>query len=157
MNDRSIEGETTRVGAVRYLEGASGHGVLSTLFLLLAGSLFALGEWGPGVMTLVVAMGVSLNGLSIYAWDRLRAAFATDGGSDEEGSTRTLTPHSLSAEMKAELLAGLVMLGAFVAFLVAVTLALRAFSARSVATVLVVGLAVGNLGALAWTYGGSRG
>lgn len=149
--DSTVAEEVTRVEEVHYLEGASGHGVLSLAFLLGAVVLAAVGARGAGAMAVVVAYGVALNGLSIFAWDRLRLYFAgvAEAREADDGATRDLTPHRLSAEMKAELLAGFTMVGGFTAAL-GVGLAIFRTVGVRVAIILAVGaLAVGNVGALA--------
>jgi hypothetical protein len=147
-----MEDEVTRVEAVSYLEGASGHGVLSTLFLVVAGVLLYLGEWGGGVVAVIVAFGVALNGFSIYAWDRLRERLLPVVGDDGERPGRTLTPYRPSPEMRAELLAGFLMVGTFAVVLGLGVLSLDLFGPRTVVYLAVGGLAAGNVAALGWKY-----
>lgn len=166
-----MEDEVTRVKAVGYLEGASGHGAASTLFLLVGGLLFSLGRWGGGVVAILVAFGVSLNGLSIYAWDRLRARLrpvverrgererdATEGraqaatGEERPTSARDIVPYRPSPAMLAELLAGLIMVGGFVGILGLGLLTLELLGPRPAVYLAVGGLAVGNLSGLWWAY-----
>lgn len=151
--DSTVDEEVTRVEAVRYLEGASGHGVLSLGFLLAGGTLVKFGAWGAGLMAVVVAYGVALNGLSIYAWDHLRVYFASVvGRSDDPEPSRALTPHRISTEMKAELLTGFTMVGGFVVALGGAVRALQAVGTRVGLYLSVVALAVADVGALLWTF-----
>lgn len=149
----SVDEEVTRVEQVSYLEGASGHGVLSLLFLVGAVVLVRLGVRSGAVMAVIVAYGVALNGLSIWAWDRLREAVVSvvERG-DDAPPARTLTPHRISTEMKAELVAGLVMVGGFVAFLGAVSGIVQLVSVRTTVYLFVGALAAGDLAALGWMY-----
>lgn len=144
-----MKDEVTRVEQVRYLEGASGHAVLSTAFLLLAGALVSLDRPGLGVVLLVTAFGVSLNGLSIYAWDELRAVFESRFERDDTPS-RTLQPHSVSAEMKAELASGFVIVGSFVVGLTALFFVVRTSTFRDAGYLFGAVLLAGNIGAFAW-------
>ncbi len=153
--DRTIEGEVTRVESVSYLEGASGHAVASLGFLLIAGVAVRLGAPGVGVVVLIVAYGVALHGLSIYAWDALRASVRSAlkrDDNDERRTTRTLTPHTVSTEMKAEMVTGLAMTGGFLACLAVVVAVVRTSSFQVVATLSVGVLAIGNIVALWWMY-----
>jgi len=152
--DSTVSGEVTRVEAVRYLEGASGHAA-ATLVILSGGLLLVvLDAWGLGVVTVVVAYGVALHGLSIYVWDELRAYLTRvfDARDDDAGSTRTLTPHSVSTEMKTEMLAGLAMVVGLVAGFGVVLAALRVVGPRLTAYLAIGVLAVGNVAALAWAF-----
>ena len=148
----SVAEETTRVESVRYLEGASGHAVLSLVFLAGAGTLYWLNVGGVAVLVGVVAYGVALNGLSIYLWDRLRILFETRFERDGESVARTLTPHRVSVEMKAELAAGAVLVGGFIVVLALAVEAFRVLGVQRTGVFAVVALALGDLGALAWTY-----
>lgn len=153
----TVAGEVTRVEAVRYLEGASGHAVASLVFLFAGLVLAWFGVWGGGFMAVVVACGVAAHGLSIYLWDELRAYLQSVVDARDDGrSTRTLTPHSVSTEMKAELLAGLAMVVGLIAGLGVVLAALRAVGPRFTVYLTVGTLAVGNVGALAWVYWTAR-
>ncbi|MEF8867742.1 MAG: hypothetical protein V5A85_04430 [Haloarculaceae archaeon] len=152
-----MDDEVTRVEAVRYLEGAAGHGVASTLFLLAAGPLLYLGEWGGGVVAVLVAFGVAVNGFSIYAWDRLRELLRPAVERDGELTDRSLTPYRPSTEMRTELLSGLIMVGGFALLLRVGLLALDLFGPRRTVYFAVGGLGAGNLGALWWTYHTSSG
>lgn len=152
-----MDAEVTRVESVSYLEGASGHGVLSTLFLVVAGVLLYLGRWDGGVVAVVVAFGVALNGFSIYAWDRLRERLRPAVERDRGRADRTLTPYRPSPEMRAELLSGLVMVGTFAVVLGVGVLSLELLGPRPVVYLAVGGLGIGNLGALWWTYHATSG
>ncbi|WP_276273217.1 hypothetical protein [Haloarcula litorea] len=143
--------EVTRVEAVTYLEGASGHAVVSTLFLCLAGGLWSVGRRGVGTVALVIAYGVSVNGLSMYLWDAVRERVRSAAAADDAGPTRELTAHRLSTETKADVLGGFVLVGGFVAVAVATLVGFRALDLGWRASAAVAGtvLAAGNLGALA--------
>lgn len=147
-----MEDEVTRVEAVGYLEGATGHAVLSTLFLVVAWLLLYLDAWGGGVAALVVAFGIALNGVSIYLWDRLRELLRPVVERDGERADRTLTPYRPSAEMRVELVSGLLMVGGFVVVLGLGIVSLELLGARTVVYLAVGGLCAGNVGAVAWTY-----
>lgn len=148
----SVAEETTRVEAVQYLEGASGHGVFSLLLLVVAAVLVSQGMVGAAVVAGIIAYGVTANGLSIYLWDELRSFFATTFRSDDATTTRTLRPHRVTAEVKAELASGVVMVGGLCVFLVVALALFRTLSPKQAALIAVGGLAVGNLGALGWAY-----
>ena len=107
--ERGVSDEVTRVQAVEYLQGMTGHAVgsLASLLLCTAGYLgtneivFAFGG-------LVCGFLVTANGLSIYFWDFVQGRILsreTHGVSDNSG--RTLAP-SMSNEHKAELTAGFI-------------------------------------------------
>lgn len=145
-----MDDEVTRVQSVRYLEGASGHSVFSTLFLVVAVALLWAGRWGLGVVVVIVAFGIALNGLSIYAWDRLREAFESTDTRD--GPDRSLSPHRLSPEMKAEMLAGATMVGTLVVGLVAATAVFRFVGLRTGVHLSIVVLGLGNGLGLAMAY-----
>jgi hypothetical protein len=150
-----VEGEVTRVAQVRYLQGVTGHGVLSTLFLCVVAVLLWLDALGTAVVALVVAYGVALNGASIWAWDRLRAWFQTRVRRREDAdTTRALAPSGLSTELKAEVLTGVVLLVGFVAVLAVALRLVRAVGLRSTVYGLTVGLGATNLLALAWVVRG---
>jgi len=144
----TVSEETTRVPAVRYLEGASGHGVLSLLFLLIAAGLLHGGMFGEALLAGIVAYGVAINGLTIYLWDKFRLYFETAFDSDEHAATRTLTPHRVSAEMKAELASGAVIVGGLGVFLGIVLAMFRTLGFQQTVLLAVGGLALGNLGVL---------
>lgn len=148
----SVAEETTRIEAVRYLEGASGHGVFSLLLLVVAAALFSRDMFGAAVVAGAIAYGVAGNGLSIYIWDELRRVFMARFDSGDETATRTLRPHHISAEMKAELASGAVMVGGFCVVLVIALELFRTLGPRRSALIAVGGLAVGNLAALGWAY-----
>jgi len=148
----TVAEETTRVEAVHYLEGASGHAVSSLLLLLLAAALFVLGRSGVTVVMVLIAYGVAANGFSIYIWDQLRKVFKTAFESDDGSPTRTLRPHHVSPEMKAEVATGAVMIGGLCVFLVVAVSLFRTLGVKRSALIAMVGLAVGNFSALGWTY-----
>jgi hypothetical protein len=151
--DTTVDGEVTRVDAVTYFEGASGHAVLSLGFLVAAVALLRLGVVGAAVIAVLVGYGVALNGLSIYAWDELRAYFGSRFATEEDRETeRTLTPHTVSTEMKAELLTGLTMVGGFALVLTVTLRIFEGLGTRATVYLSVGALAVGNLAALGWTY-----
>ena len=148
MTDAGVEGEVTRVDAVRYLQGALGHAVGSTLFLSLAGLFWLFGMKTIAYVGVVMAFLLSANGLSIWIWDRLQGYF--EGRTRQEpDDQRTLTASPLDAASIVELKAGAVMTGLFVALLVVGRLAILVLSPRFVAFLCVVCLAVGNIVALA--------
>lgn len=151
--DSTVAEEVTRVEWVRYLQGASGHAVLSLSFLVAAMLFVRLDRAGVGAMAVVVAYGVALNGISIYAWDRLRIYFASVVASpDDARSPRTLTPHRIPTEMKAEFLTGFTMVVAFSAALAFGMAALRTIGFGLAAYLAVGVLAFGNVVTLAWKF-----
>lgn len=147
-----MEDEVVRIEAVKYLMGASGHGALSTLFLILWGLLVALGEWSLGLIVLVVAAGIGVNGVSLFVWDRLTERFEMSAESVDRTTTRTLRPHRISSEMRAEMLAGFVMVSVFVLLVTVVVLTIQALEARTAVYLSASVLALGNLTSLAWWY-----
>jgi len=149
----TVAEETVRIERVRYLEGASGHAVLSLVVVLVAGVLLYQNRRGVAVVVLLVSYGVALNGLSIFIWDKLRVYFeSTFGGERAEAPNRTLTAHQVSTEMKAELAAGAAMVGGFIAFLLLVLGLLRTLGPQQ-ALILAVGcLILGCLAGLGWAY-----
>lgn len=153
--DREIEGEVTRVPAVTYLEGASGHAVGSSLFLLVGGLIWLSGRPRVGLAAVAVAFLISANGISIWAWNRLRERFETPEGPDDT-PTRTLAANPVSRESAAELKAGAVMSVVLVGVLVVGLVALKSVDPATVGTVAAGGLAIGNVGALVLTIRGSR-
>jgi hypothetical protein len=148
--DRDLEGETTRITAVKYLQGALGHATGSLLFLLVGGFIWLGGYRLLGWILVVGAFFISANGLSIWAWTELVARFTTRGRHDE-GPTRTLRAQPLSTESLAEMKAGMVMTAVFVAILLVGRAGLVVFEPRTVATLFVVCLALGNVLALVWS------
>lgn len=144
-----VDGEVTRLEQVKYLQGATGHGVASTAFLVVAGGLLAVGAWGAAVVTVVVAFGVALNGASIFAWDRLRACFESLLAERRTEPERTLGPPRIPVEMQVEMLAGLLMLVGLVGLLGTLFQLFVLLDARLALYVTTVGLGVANLGALA--------
>jgi hypothetical protein len=148
-----IEGEVTRVEQVRYLKGLSGHSVISLPFLAVSGILAWTGARSIAWVTLIVASGVILNGVSIYLWDWLRARITPLVERPTEADrTRTLQPHRISTEAKAQLGAGFLMIGTFVVALALSFEALTRLGPRVGFFLLFGGLVIGNLGALGWAY-----
>jgi len=145
--DETIEGEVTRVDAVRYLQGALGHAVGSNLFILLGGLLWVLEYSTPAFVSVAVAFLLSANGLSIWAWNRLRAYFAARSARPEP--TRELTASPLSTESRAEMQAGAVMILVFVGLLVVGRFALQFLGPRPFGYLCVGVLTAGNGIALA--------
>lgn len=148
--DREIEGEVTRVEAVRYLQGATGHAV-GSLGLLAVGvvGVWTTGRPEFGVGALVSAWLLSMNGLSLFAWDRIRDhVHATVGETEEVGPERTLTGPSISTEQKAEMLSSLVQVLVLVAIVFGSIELFVLLGIRTGAYVLGGLLAVGNAGVL---------
>jgi len=147
-----MEDEVTRVESVTELRGVSGHGAASTLFLSLRAAFAVVGQWGAATLTLIVAYGVAANGLSMYAWDEVRARVRATA--DDAESDRKLTVHRLSPETKADLLGGLVIAVGFVAVVTVVTVGFRYVGLGGRTAVVLAGsaLAVGNVGALLQQY-----
>lgn len=124
-----IEDEVTRIDAVRHHAGVAGHSILSLIFLLVSVVLITRGMLGEGALVLGIAYGVALNGVTSYAWDRLREYFASviENGSTDSSpihvarglsvrtdilatvrdgiTTRSQDSRRVSREMKVELLA----------------------------------------------------
>jgi hypothetical protein len=155
--DGDIEGEVTRVEGVRYLQGAAGHAVGSTLFLLLGGLFWTLAYRSLAVVSVAVACLVSANGLSIWAWDRLRAYFLSRAADSERSDPqRELTVRPLSTDSRVEIQAGAVMLLTVVGLLVAGRFALQFLGTRAFSYLCVAVLSAGNVTALAKTVHESR-
>jgi len=152
----TVAGETTRIDAIAYLEGATGHGVFSLVLLVCAVVLLARSRVGVAVVFGLIAFGVSLHGLSIYAWDELRLAFLTRFERDETRTDRTLTPHRASPEMKAEMAAGAVMVGGLSVTLGVVLWLSRTLPLRQILVVSFTALAVADVAGIAWSYVRSR-
>lgn len=149
-HDREIEGETTRIAAVRYLQGALGHATGSLLFLLAGGFVWAVDNPALGWLLIVGAFLLSANGLSIWAWTGLVARFTVRGDRNEQ-PTRTLQAQPLSTKSLAEIKAGAIMTGVFVTVLLVGRAGLVVFEPRTVATLSVGCLAIGNIIALVWS------
>jgi nucleolar protein 56 len=148
--ERAIESEVTRVDAVRYLQGALGHAVGSTLFLGTAGLIWLLGYGRLAYVSVAVAFLVSTNGLSIWAWDGLQSYFAARTPKREgTDNRRTLTANPLAADSRVELKAGAVMTLVFVGLLVLGRLALQLLGPRLFGYLCVGCLALGNVAAVA--------
>jgi hypothetical protein len=153
-----IEGETTRSDKVVYLQGARGHALGSSSLLLVAGGLAILEYRLYGWILAGMAAVVSLNGLSIWAWDGLRAYFEPSPESRSE-PTRTLHVSPLDSESLVEMKAGAVLLFGIVTLLLAGRAVLEAFSItelRLIGVVAVLCLGIGNGLALLVAYARSR-
>lgn len=116
-SEREATGEVTRVQAVAYLQGMTGHAIVSLLSLLLGavgywvtgGVLFAFGGLAGGFL-------LTANGFSIHLWDLVQEYVLSQQTADPDGdSDRTLSPQSMSNEHKAELTAGFVQILGIVA------------------------------------------
>lgn len=151
-SSRELQDEVTRVEGVRYLEGASGHAVFSTVSLVVASALLAFGRGGLALVAVIVAYGVAMNGLSIYAWDRMRSSLRSWFERSTEEPSRTLTGYRPSPEMKAELAAGFLMIGSLILLLVAGMTTVRTVGVASGVQLSIGGLLVANVGALALAY-----
>ncbi|MFB6243684.1 MAG: hypothetical protein ABEH80_06255 [Halobaculum sp.] len=143
-----IAGEVTRVAAVRYLQGALGHGVGSLACLVVGWLLLAVGVQSVGSVLLVGAFALAANGASIAAWHRLRGLVQRRDSRQPRQPTRAITAHSLSTEQKADLVAGFVVVCGLVGGLAASVLLVRQFGVGTAAAVLSVAFGVGNVVAL---------
>ncbi|MXR20484.1 hypothetical protein [Halobacterium bonnevillei] len=137
-----IEGEVTRVEAVKYLQGALGHAVGSLTFLLAAAVFLVFGYSAFAWLSVLSAALLSANGLSIWGWERLQTHFAAQAAESEP--TRSLTANPLSTESVVEMKAGAVMLFAFLAVLLVAGSAVQYLDPRAVGVASAVCLAVGN-------------
>jgi hypothetical protein len=144
--DGDIEGEVTRIDAVRYLQGGLGHALGSNLFLLLGGLLWVV-EYGILALTCVaMAFLLSANGFSIWAWDRLRGYFAARSARREETAPpRELTASPLSPESRVEMQAGAVMILVLFGLLVLGRVALQFLGPRITGYLCVGLLSLGNV------------
>jgi hypothetical protein len=147
----TVAEETTRIEAVEYLQGVSGHGVFSLVFVAVTALFVYRDEFGMAVLAAIVAFGIALNGLSIYLWDELRVYFEPLFEADAE-TTRSLSPRRASAELKAELAAGSVLISGVTAIIGLVVWLFRTVGPRRTVLVTMSGLAFGTLCALGWTY-----
>lgn len=147
-----IDGEVIRVEAVTYLQGSVGHATASLVCILLGGVLLWAGHWGPGLLFLVGACALSMNGASVWGWDRLQAFFSARTRTDDGEPTRALEARPFSSESLVDMKVGAVMVASFVGILLIGDLARRLFDlwVVGVATVAVVG--VGNVVVLVRTY-----
>jgi hypothetical protein len=147
-----MDDKVTRVEAVTYLQGVSGHGVVSTLFLSLTAGLAAIGRWGTAMLTVIVAYGVAANGVSMYAWDAVHARIRPPA--EDDGPDRELRAHRLSAETKADLAGGFVIAAGIVGIAAVGTVAVRYGGLDGRTAVILAGgaLAVGKVGALLRQY-----
>lgn len=149
--DREIEAETTRVDAVRYLQGALGHATASLFFLLMAGLLWVGWSRLTAVVLVVGAFLLSANGLSMWAWKRLVAYFNARAARSDAEPTRTLRAEPLSTESTSEMKAGAAMTLAFVVAMVVGRLGLSVLEPRLLGYLSVGCLVVGNVVALVWS------
>jgi len=148
--DREIEGETTRVEAVRYLQGSLGHATAS-LFLIFVGGVVWLVGYRTFGWFVVGAFILSANGLSIWAWHRLVAYFTRRAEQSADGPTRTLRAEPLSTDSTVEMKAGAVMTLLFLVTLLVVRFGL-VYSPRVFGFLSVGFLTVGNAVALVFSY-----
>lgn len=142
-----IDGEVTRNESVKYLQGALGHAVGSLLFLVVGGGLVLVGGLIHGWLFVGIAVLLTLNGASIWAWDGLREFFSPPADGDT-GPTRTLTATPLSTESLVEIKAGAVMTVGFCALLLGGQAVIHAVGIQGLGVVVVVGLTVSNILAL---------
>jgi hypothetical protein len=103
-----------------------------------------------GWILVMCAFLISANGLSTWAWTELVARFTSRARHDQE-PTRTLRAKPLSTESLADMKASAVMTAVLIAILLVGRAGLVMFEPRTVATVFVVCLAVGNILALVWS------
>ena len=151
--DREIEGEVTRGDEIEYLEGATGHAIGSLVFLAIGGGVFwATGSVGIGLAGFACAFLLTANGLSIYLWDQVRdyVRSAEEDASDD-GQTRDLTPHSISTEGKAGIIAAFTQLVAIISALLLCGGMIRLVGPQNGMYLISGVIAVGNVGALVWT------
>lgn len=144
---REIEGEVTRIEAVRYLQRALGHAFGSLLFLLVAGVFWYGGRAALAWSAVVAASLVSANGLSIWAWDRLREYFTPAAG-DDEGPVADARRRAAARGIPSRAEGGGSQRGRVRGPVAPGVRGLDVFGPRAVGVAMVVGLAVGNLAAL---------
>lgn len=172
-----IDDEVTRIEAVRHHAGVVGHGALGLVFLVATVVLVSRGMVGIGVLTLGIAYGVALNGITAYAWDRLREYFASVLGDGQEGTTPLHVPPNVSVktdmlaatrnevtatgsrdsrrmprETRVELLATTVLAGGVLAALGAAVAVFRLVGVQFGLYLFAATLAVGILGAFGVAY-----
>ncbi len=144
---REIEGEVIRIEAVKYLEGGVGHAIGSLLFLIGSGILFFVGSPLLAWSLVIGAILVTLNGVSIWAWGKLRDYFASSTA-DASGPERTLTARPLSAESWIEMKAGAVMILVLCGLLVLGRIGVEFVAPRTLALLVLLALVLGNIGVL---------
>lgn len=149
--DREIADEVTRTEAIKYLQGALGHAVASLLFLLFAGTLWIAGFPILGLVTVFGAALLSANGVSIWAWNRLREYFTGRVERTPE-QTRTLKARPLSSESLVEMQSGAVMVLVFVSLLLIGRALLSVLGSRHLIALCIGGLTLGNVTALVMEY-----
>lgn len=146
---RGIEDEVLRVRAVTYLQGATGHGVLSLTFLVFAGAGYRLQADSLAVGGLVSALLLSANGFSIYLWDAIQKyVFENHEPADDATPERALSAPTLSIVHRAELTAGLVQVTGLVSALLVVFAVYQEFGAETGSVLLGIALTAANAGAL---------
>lgn len=148
--DREIAGEVTRVEAVKYLRGATGHG-LGSLGLLGVGvvGMWATGRPEFGFGALVAAWLVTMNGLSLFAWDWIRDyVHSVMPQPEESGPERTIATPSMSSEQKAEMVAGFAQILVLIGIIFVSIEIFLLFGTRTGSYVLGGALAIGNASAL---------
>jgi len=148
--EREIADEVTRVHAITYLQGATGHGIGSLCFLALGGVGYWLTGWPAiGFGGLVCAFLLSANGFSIYLWDVIQEhVYSTNDDDADTEPTRTLSGPSLSVEHRAELIAGFAQVLALVVVLFVIVGAFQRLGIERGSYLLGTALAAGNLVAL---------
>lgn len=147
--DRGISDEVVRVEGVEHLDGPVAHSIGSLGVLGGGIGLWATG-WGEfGGAAVLVAGLVSLNGLSLYGWNRLRDAIESrDRRSVDETPDRTLSVPSLSSEHKTELILGSVQVLTLVVIVAVLIGTFRVVGVETGAYLLAGLIGVGNLGVL---------
>jgi len=150
--DRELQDEVTRVEAVGYLQGATGHGVLALALLAVGGVGYGITGW------LVLPVGavaasflVSANGLSLYLWDAVTAyVWSRDAeGTAERAEQRTLSVSlSPSTAHKSEFAASMFQVLLLVTTLGVIVNAYRTLGAETASVLLAALLTAGNAGAL---------
>jgi hypothetical protein len=146
----TVAEEVVRIESVRWLEGATGHGIISLGFLSVAVFLLELGRRPSGLMAVLVAYGVALNGISIYVWNRLRRSLHAVFERRSTDPDRALRP-DISAETKAEVLTGFLMVGGLAVALTLLVQTLSLVDPWNAVSIAIVALAVVDVGALVWT------
>lgn len=156
--DRSLQDEVTRVESVGYLQGATGHGVLTLVFLAIGGVGYWITAWVVFPVAFIVSSFlISANGLSIYLWDVITTYVWTKetGGEQtteaagQRAEERTLSVSlSLSTAHKAEFAASIFQALLLVVALGVIVNAYRVLEVETASLLLAGVLAVGNAGGL---------